>query len=69
VQNNSRRRNRRLLRVAASSNITVNYEDREVRLTVTPQEFNQLKVGDVYSREMKLGGLGYYYTWGLAFWK
>ena len=50
-------------------NITVRYNDREVMLTTTPQEFAQLKVGDVYSREMNLGGLGYYYTWGLAFWK
>jgi len=49
--------------------ITIRYEGREVMLTTTPQEFAQLKVGDVYSREMKLGGLGYYYTWGLAFWK
>ena len=50
-------------------NITVHYDDRDIKLTVTPQEFVQLRVGEVYSREMKLGGLGYYYTWGLAFWK
>lgn len=50
-------------------NITVRYGDRDVMLTVTPQEFAQLKTGEMYSREMKLGGLGYYYTWGLAFWK
>lgn len=49
--------------------ITVRYGDRDVMLTVTPQEFARLKIGEVYSREMKLGGLGYYYTWGLAFWK
>jgi hypothetical protein len=50
-------------------NITIHYGNRDVMLTVTPQEFAQLHVGDEYSREMKLGGLGYYYTWGLAFWK
>jgi hypothetical protein len=50
-------------------NITVHYGDRDVMLTVTPQEFDQLKIGEMYSREMKLGWLGYYYTWGLAFWK
>jgi hypothetical protein len=50
-------------------NITVRYGDRDIMLTVTPKEFDQLKIGEVYSREMKLGGLGYYYAWGLAFWK
>ena len=50
-------------------NITIHYGDRDVMLTVTPQEFASLRTGEVYSREMKLGGLGYYYTWGLAFWK
>ena len=50
-------------------NITIHYGSRDVMLTVAPQEFASLKTGEVYSREMKLGGLGYYYTWGLAFWK
>jgi hypothetical protein len=51
------------------NNITIHYGNRDVMLTVTPQEFAQLKPGDMYGRKMKLGGLGYYYTWGLAFWK
>ena len=50
-------------------NITIHSGGRDVMITVTPQEFSEIKAGDIYGRKMKLGGLGYYYTWGLAYWK
>ncbi|MES2354407.1 MAG: hypothetical protein V4568_08375 [Pseudomonadota bacterium] len=51
------------------SEITIQYQGRNVTLSVTKQEYAVLKDGDVYARKMKLGGLGYYYNWGIAAWK
>lgn len=49
--------------------ITIHFENRDIKLSLKLEEYNQIKIGDIYSRQMKLGGLGYYYRWGLAFWK
>lgn len=49
--------------------ITIRHDGRNVQLTVTPEVFSELRKGEFYGREMKLGGLGYYYTWGVAWWK
>lgn len=43
--------------------------DRLVELAVSPKEFDRLKVGDDFSVDMFLGGLGYYYRWNRGFWK
>jgi hypothetical protein len=51
------------------SNITIQYGGRDIELTVTSATYSVLKIGDVYEQKMKLGGLGYYYNWGLAVWK
>jgi hypothetical protein len=49
--------------------ITIRYHERDIKLTVSPQEYENLNLGQTYSREMKLGGLGYYYNWGSSWWK
>lgn len=49
--------------------ITLRYENRDVKLTVPPEEYAQLSPGQTYYREMHLGGLGYYYNWGSKWWK
>jgi len=49
--------------------ITIHFENRDVKLSLELEEYNQIRIGDIYSRQMKLGGLGYYYQWGWAFWK
>lgn len=49
--------------------ITIPYNGRDIKLTVSAQEYAALSVGQMYYREMKLGGLGYYYNWGSSWWK
>lgn len=49
--------------------VTIQFQDDELELSQTEEEYKNTKVGDTFGREMKLGGLGYYYRWGLAFWK
>jgi|APEBP8051072210_1049370.scaffolds.fasta_scaffold09393_1 uncharacterized membrane protein YfcA len=49
--------------------VAVRYGTRDVVLSLTANEYAQLRLGNTYSREMFLGGLGYYYRWGRAFWK
>lgn len=49
--------------------ITIHHDGRDIQLTVPPEEYAALKVGQTYYREMKLGGLGYYYNWGTSWWK
>lgn len=48
---------------------TVRHGGRNVQLSLNASEFAGLKVGDRYGREMRLGGLGYYYRWRVAYWK
>lgn len=50
-------------------NATIRYDGRDIELIVASQEFSKVREGDTYERWMKLGGLGYYYTWGLPWWK
>lgn len=49
--------------------VTIRHGGREVELSALPSEFAGLKRGDTYGKTMKLGGMGYYYAWGLGFWK
>ena len=49
--------------------VTIQHGGRAVELSILPQEYATLKPGDTYNKMMKLGGLGYYYSWGLAYWK
>jgi hypothetical protein len=49
--------------------ITIRHNGRDIKLTVSPQEYSALSLGQTYYREMKLGGLGYYYNWGSSWWK
>lgn len=49
--------------------IAIRYGARDVVLSLTADEYGQLRLGDNYSRELFLGGLGYYYRWSRAFWK
>lgn len=49
--------------------ITIHFENRDLDLTLTQEDYSNVRIGDIYSREMKLGGLGYYYKWGRAYWK
>lgn len=49
--------------------VTIRHGGREVKLSALPSEFAGLKRGDTYGKTMKLGGMGYYYSWGLGFWK
>lgn len=48
---------------------TINYGGRDVTLILTTQEYARLREGETYERQMKLGGLGYYYTWGVPWWR
>lgn len=45
--------------------VIVSYNGHPVELKIHRKEYQQLNVGEVYSREMKLGGLGYYWDWRL----
>ena len=49
--------------------VTIRFQDRDVAFSLSANEYGNVKVGDIYGQEMNLGGLGYYYRWGLAFWK
>jgi hypothetical protein len=49
--------------------ITILHNGRNITLTVPPEEYENLSLGQTYSREMRLGGLGYYYNWGSSWWK
>ena len=49
--------------------VTIQHGGRAVELSILPQEYATLQPGDTYNKLMKLGGLGYYYSWGLAYWK
>lgn len=49
--------------------VSIYYDERDVKLTVAPEEYKQLSLSQTYFREMKLGGLGYYYNWGSSWWK
>lgn len=49
--------------------VSVGYGGRSVMLTVSPEEYARLRVGDRYGRSMRIGGLGYYYKWGTSWWK
>lgn len=49
--------------------LTVEFRGRAKELYITRDEFLTLKIGDFYSRKMKLGGLGYYYSWRVSFQK
>ncbi|MBN9123768.1 MAG: hypothetical protein BGO99_00915 [Nitrosospira sp. 56-18] len=49
--------------------VSVHYGGRDIELTLPPKEYGNLSLGQTYSREMKLGGLGYYYNWGSKWWK
>lgn len=49
--------------------INVHHKDRNIGLTVPSEEYAELSVGQTYYREMKLGGVGYYYNWGSSWWK
>lgn len=49
--------------------VKIQHGERTVELSITPSEYSALKSGDTYSKAMRLGGLGYYYSWELAFWK
>jgi hypothetical protein len=55
--------------LGAQYEVTLRYDNRNIQLTVPRAEYETLKKGDIYGRKMKLGGLGYYYTWGIAWWK
>lgn len=49
--------------------VTFHYHGRDIEVTVPSEEYARLEIGQTYSREMKLGGLGYYYNWGSKWWK
>jgi len=49
--------------------VKIQHGERAVEMSITPREYATLKPGDTYGRTMKQGGLGYYYSWGQAFWK
>jgi hypothetical protein len=49
--------------------VSIHYDKRDIVLTVPSEEYKNLSLGQTYSREMKLGGLGYYYNWGSKWWK
>ncbi|SFW40685.1 hypothetical protein SAMN05216414_1443 [Nitrosovibrio sp. Nv17] len=49
--------------------VTFHYNERNIEVTVPSEEYATLSPGQTYSREMKLGGLGYYYNWGSKWWK
>lgn len=46
--------------------VIVSYNGHPVELKIHRKEYQQLNVGEIYSREMKRGGLGYYWEW--RFW-
>lgn len=46
--------------------VKVNYNGRPVELSINWKEYQELRPGYIYAREMKLGGLGYYWNW--RFW-
>ena len=53
----------------AQHKVTLHYGDRDIELSVPRKQYEMLREGDMYGRNMKRGGLGYYYTWGIAWWK
>jgi hypothetical protein len=53
----------------AGRNVTVRFEGHEVTFSETAATYAQLKVGDVFRTEARLGGLGYYWRPGRSVWK
>lgn len=49
--------------------VSIHHDERDIELTVPSEEYKNLSLGQTYSREMKLGGMGYYYSWGSKWWK
>jgi hypothetical protein len=49
--------------------VSIHYDKRDIELTVSSEEYKNLSLGQTYSREMRLGGMGYYYNWGSKWWK
>lgn len=46
--------------------MTIVFENREVKLDVPRQDYEQIRVGDEYAVKMKRGALGYFYRWPKA---
>jgi hypothetical protein len=49
--------------------VTFRYNGRDMEVTVPSQEYSTLNIGQTYYRDMRPGGLGYYYNWGSKWWK
>lgn len=49
--------------------LTINSNNRIIRLAVTTDDYAAYPVGALYSRQMIHGGLGIYYSWGVGIWK